>query len=183
MERNERSSTVTTNHEGSPAPARPMLTGPEPAAPMRMPEHQHPHPKLTGPEPTGEEPEPGPGPLPLDSITLTGLRAAGHHGVFEHERTDGQEFVIDVTVWLDFAAAAASDALERTIHYGVLAEEVVAAVERDPVDLIETVAERIAAVVLEHRPARRVRVTLHKPSAPITVPFADVAVTITRARP
>jgi dihydroneopterin aldolase len=140
-------------------------------------------PKITGPEPTGEEREPDSGPLPLDSITLTGLRATGHHGVFEHERVEGQEFVIDVTVWLDFAAAAASDALERTIHYGVLAEEVVAAVERDAVDLIETVAERIAAVVLEHQPARRVRVTLHKPSAPITVPFADVAVTITRARP
>ena len=131
----------------------------------------------------GQESEFAPEALPLDSITLTGLRAVGHHGVFEHERADGQEFVIDVTVWLDVAAAAATDALERTIHYGVLAQDVVAAVERDPVDLIETVAERIAAVVLEHRAARRVRVTLHKPSAPIKVPFADVAVTITRARP
>lgn len=179
---------MTASQDESPStpatpstPPAPELTGPEPTGPTRVPEHQHPAPKITGPEPTGEEPESGP--LPLDSITLTGLRAAAHHGVFEHERTEGQEFVIDVTVWLDFAAAAASDALERTIHYGVLAEEVVAAVERDPVDLIETVAERIAAVVLEHRPARRVRVTLHKPSAPITVPFADVAVTITRARP
>jgi len=180
---------VTTSQDESPTapttPTAPKLTGPEPTGPTSVPEHQHPAPKITGPEPTGEhaEPEPESGPLPLDSITLTGLRATAHHGVFEHERTEGQDFVIDVTVWLDFAAAAASDALERTIHYGVLAEEVVAAVQRDPVDLIETVAERIAAVVLEHRPARRVRVTLHKPSAPITVPFADVAVTITRARP
>jgi len=183
---------VTASQDESPAtpsspssPSSPKLTGPEPTGRIEVPEHQHPAPKITGPEPTGEEPESEPRsePLPLDSITLTGLRAAGHHGVFEHERTEGQEFIIDVTVWLDCAAAAASDALERTIHYGVLAEEVVAAVERNPVDLIETVAERIAAVVLEHRPARRVRVTLHKPSAPITVPFADVAVTITRARP
>ena len=119
---------------------------------------------------------------PLDQITLTGLRASAFHGVFEHERRDGQVFVIDVAVSLDFAAAAASDDLELTIHYGVLAEEIVTAVERDPVDLIETVAERIAQVVLAHKAAQLVTVTVHKPSAPITVPFDDVAVTITRSR-
>lgn len=122
------------------------------------------------------------GPAPLDSLTLTGLRATGHHGVFDHERENGQEFVVDVTVWLDVAGAAESDELAQTIHYGVLAEQVVRAVERDPVDLIETLAERIAGVVLDHPAARRVRVTVHKPSAPIAVPFADVAVTITRDR-
>lgn len=118
----------------------------------------------------------------LDRLTLTGLRARGFHGVFEHERRDGQEFVIDVTAHLPLADAAASDELAETVHYGVLAEQVVAAAERDPVDLIETLAERIAAVVLAHAAVRRVEVTVHKPSAPITVPFADVAVTITRER-
>jgi dihydroneopterin aldolase len=117
-----------------------------------------------------------------DFLTLTGLRASGFHGVFEHERQNGQEFVIDVTVWLDIAAAASGDDLDRTINYGTLAEEVVAAVEREPVDLIETVAERIATVVLAHPAAERARVTLHKPSAPITVPFGDVSVTIERVR-
>lgn len=117
-----------------------------------------------------------------DTIILTGLRASGFHGVFDHEREVGQEFVIDVTVALDLRPAGREDALEATIHYGVLAEEVVAAVERDPVDLIETVAERVASVVLAHRAAASVRVTVHKPSAPITVPFADVAVTIERGR-
>ena len=117
-----------------------------------------------------------------DSITLTGLRASAFHGVFDHERRDGQVFVIDVTVWLDLSAAARGDELGKTIHYGELAEEVVGAVERDPVDLIETVAERIAGVVLTHDAAERVRVTVHKPSAPITVPFDDVAVTIERVR-
>ncbi|WP_411699371.1 dihydroneopterin aldolase [Conyzicola sp.] len=119
---------------------------------------------------------------PLDQISLTGLRASAFHGVFENERRDGQVFVLDVTVSLDFAAAAASDDLGLTIHYGELAEEIVVAVERDPVDLIETVAERIAQVVLAHRAAQLVTVTVHKPSAPITVPFDDVAVTITRSR-
>ena len=118
----------------------------------------------------------------LDTITLTGLRASAFHGVFEHEKRDGQVFVVDVTVHLDFAAAAADDDLEATIHYGVLAEEIVGAVERDPVDLIETVAERIAQVVLAHRAAQLVSVTVHKPGAPITVPFDDVAVTIVRGR-
>ena len=118
----------------------------------------------------------------LDQIVLTGLRATAFHGVFENERRDGQVFVIDVTVHLDFAAAAAGDDLGQTIHYGELAEEVVSAVERDPVDLIETVAERIAAVVLAHPAAHLVTVTVHKPSAPIAVPFADVAVVITRSR-
>ena len=119
---------------------------------------------------------------PTDSITLTGLRANAHHGVFEHERRDGQLFIIDVVVHLDLSAAAASDDLDRTVHYGVLAEEVVRAVESDPVDLIETVAERVARVVLAHRAALATTVTVHKPGAPITVPFDDVSVTITRAQ-
>lgn len=118
-----------------------------------------------------------------DHITLTGLRVQAHHGVFDFERANGQLFIADVTVWLDFAAAAAGDELAATIHYGELAEEVAQAVQRDPVDLIETVVERIAATVLAHPAAQRVRVTLHKPDAPITVPFDDVSVTITRERP
>jgi 7,8-dihydroneopterin aldolase/epimerase/oxygenase len=117
-----------------------------------------------------------------DALTLTGLRATAHHGVFEHERVNGQEFVIDLTVWVDTRAAAESDDLAKTVHYGVLAQEVVECVERDPVDLIETVAERIAAVALAHSAVRRARVTLHKPSAPIEVPFDDVSITIERTR-
>ncbi|MCW4385406.1 dihydroneopterin aldolase [Salinibacterium sp. SYSU T00001] len=117
-----------------------------------------------------------------DHLTLTGLRATAHHGVFEHERREGQVFVVDVTVWLDLSASAQSDDLASTIHYGELAAEIVAAVERDPVDLIETVAQRIADTVLAHDAAELVRVTLHKPEAPIEVPFADVSVTITRGR-
>jgi len=117
-----------------------------------------------------------------DHLALTGLRATAHHGVFEHERRDGQEFVVDLTVWLDTRDAASSDDLARTVDYGVLAGEVVAAVERDPVDLIETVAERIAGVALAHAAVSRVLVTLHKPSAPIEAPFDDVSITIERSR-
>jgi 7,8-dihydroneopterin aldolase/epimerase/oxygenase len=115
-----------------------------------------------------------------DSITLTGLRIDANHGVYDFERENGQLFVVDVTVWLDLSPAAGSDDLAATLHYGVLANEVVEAVKRDPVDLIETVAERVAGVVLSHERAHRVQVTVHKPNAPIEVPFGDVAVTIVR---
>jgi dihydroneopterin aldolase len=117
-----------------------------------------------------------------DRITLTGVRVRAHHGVFDVEREQGQEFVIDVSVAIDLSAAASGDDLGRTVHYGELAEAVVAAVERDPVDLIETVAERVAAVALAHPAVEEVEVTVHKPEAPIEVPFADVAVTIVRGR-
>lgn len=117
-----------------------------------------------------------------DRIALTGLRVRAHHGVFEFERVEGQEFVIDVSVAVDLAAAASADDLDRTVHYGELAEAVVAAVERDPVDLIETVAERVAAVALGFAAVDEVEVTVHKPQAPISVPFGDVAVTIVRSR-
>ncbi|WP_111721427.1 dihydroneopterin aldolase [Homoserinimonas sp. OAct 916] len=117
-----------------------------------------------------------------DSITLTGLRVFAHHGVLASERQEGQEFVIDVTVWLDLAPAAAGDELTETIHYGELAVEVTDAVKHNPVDLIETVAERVAQVVLVHDAAIGVQVTVHKPSAPIDAAFDDVSVSITRMR-
>ncbi len=117
-----------------------------------------------------------------DRITLTGLRASAFHGVLEHERANGQLFLIDVVVHLSLSDAASSDELGATIDYGDLASRIVGAVESDPVDLIETVAERVVALVLEYPLAQLVEVTVHKPSAPITVPFDDVSVTITRGR-
>jgi dihydroneopterin aldolase/2-amino-4-hydroxy-6-hydroxymethyldihydropteridine diphosphokinase len=118
---------------------------------------------------------------PLDRIVLTGIRVHGNHGVYDFERREGQEFIVDATVELD--AAPAADQIAETVHYGVLAEQIAEVVAGDPVDLIETLAERIAAVVLSHPAARRAEVTVHKPEAPIAVPFADVAVSITRSRP
>lgn len=119
---------------------------------------------------------------PLDTISLVGLRVHAHHGVFDFERENGQTFVIDVTVHLDAGPAAADDDLERTVHYGELAERVIAAVTTDPVDLIETVAERVAAVALSWPVVSRVDVAVHKPDAPIDADFADVVVRIVRDR-
>jgi dihydroneopterin aldolase len=120
--------------------------------------------------------------LMADSITLTGLAVRANHGVFDFERENGQTFVVDLTVWLDLAPAARGDELAATVHYGELAEAVHAAVAADPVELIETVAERVARVALAFPAVDRVRATVHKPDAPIPVPFGDVAVTVERDR-
>jgi dihydroneopterin aldolase len=117
-----------------------------------------------------------------DEIALTGLRAMGYHGVLPHERVEGQLFVVDVVLHLSLAAAAAGDELAATVDYGELASRVVRAVESDPVDLIETVAERVVAIALSYAVVEGVEVTVHKPNAPIEVPFADVAVTLRRER-
>jgi dihydroneopterin aldolase len=121
-------------------------------------------------------------PFDGDRIELRGLRVRGHHGVFEHERRDGQDFVVDVTVWMDLAPAAASDDLADTLHYGELAQRAADIVGGEPCDLIETVAGRIAADVLADARVRSVEVVLHKPQAPIPLEFADVAVVARRSR-
>ena len=119
---------------------------------------------------------------PLDRIVLRGLGATGHHGVYEEERRDGQPFLVDVALHLDTRRAAAGDDLTATVHYGVLAERVVALVAGEPVALLETLAARIAAACLAEEPVRAVDVVVHKPRAPITVPFADVEVAVRRTR-
>ncbi|WP_031467983.1 dihydroneopterin aldolase [Sciscionella sediminilitoris] len=120
---------------------------------------------------------------PAGQITLTGLRARGNHGVFDHERRDGQEFGVDLRLWFDMTAAAASDELADTIDYGAVADLVVAHITGEPVNLIEKLAARIADAVLGHdERLTRCEITVHKPSAPIPHEFADVAVTVSRSR-
>ena len=117
-----------------------------------------------------------------DELTITGIECFGHHGVFDHERRDGQVFVIDLTLGVDTRAAAASDDLRDTVDYGSLVGRVKTAVESDPVDLIETLARRISVVALSDRRVEWVRVTVHKPDAPIEATFEDVALTILQRR-
>ncbi|MGH3908789.1 MAG: dihydroneopterin aldolase [Pseudonocardiaceae bacterium] len=117
---------------------------------------------------------------PTDRITLTGLRVHGRHGVHEHERRRGQEFVVDVTVWLDLGPAADTDELSATLDYGALAQQAAQIVGGEPCNLIETVADRIATAVLADQRVLAVEVTMHKPAAPIPLTFADVSVTTRR---
>ncbi|HEX7746075.1 MAG TPA: dihydroneopterin aldolase [Micromonosporaceae bacterium] len=117
-----------------------------------------------------------------DRIVLTGLRAFGRHGVYDFERARGQNFAVDVTLELDLGPAARSDDVRDTVHYGELADRLVAIVAGEPVNLIETLADRIAAACLADARVRAVTVTVHKPQAPIPHDFGDVSVTVTRTR-
>jgi dihydroneopterin aldolase len=100
----------------------------------------------------------------------------------EHEKSEAQPFLIDLTVFLDLSRAGASDDLDDTVDYGRLSQEAHDVVEGESHQLIETVAERVAATVLTHSRVERVIVTIHRPEAPIPLVFSDVSVTIDRSR-
>jgi dihydroneopterin aldolase len=117
-----------------------------------------------------------------DRIELRGLRVRGHHGVFDHERQEGQDFVIDITVWMDLTHAARSDRLEDTLDYGAMAQRAAAIVGGEPRNLIEAVAGRVADDVFTDVRVQTVEVVVHKPQAPIPLEFADVAVVARRTR-
>ncbi len=118
----------------------------------------------------------------LDRIDLRGIAARGRHGVFDHERRDGQLFVADVSLGLDLSAAAEGDDLDATVDYGRLAQDVHDVLAGEPVDLIESLALRMVDLCLSRPPVRWASVTVHKPEAPIAVTFHDVSVTIERSK-
>jgi dihydroneopterin aldolase len=117
-----------------------------------------------------------------DRIELHGLIVHGRHGVYEHERVSGQDFVVDVTVWIDLAEAAASDELADTYDYDALALLVAAVVAGPPRNLIEAVGGEIADRVMDDERVHAVEVVVHKPQAPLQHKFADVAVVVRRSR-
>ncbi len=117
-----------------------------------------------------------------DRIRLTGLRVRGRHGVYDFERADGQDFVVDAELEIALAPAAASDDVADTVHYGELAARLAEIVAGEPVNLIETLADRLVAACLTDRRVEAATVTVHKPQAPIPHEFADVAVTLRRTR-
>ena len=120
---------------------------------------------------------------PADTITLSGITAIGYHGVFDFEKRDGQPFVVDAVLHADLAAAAATDDLGKTAHYGEVADAIVALIRGDAFDLIETLAVRIAEAILAgFAVVSAVEVTVHKPKAPIQVPFGDVSIKVFRSR-
>ena len=117
-----------------------------------------------------------------DTLRLRGIEAFGHHGVFEHERSEGQVFRVDLVLGLDTRAAGDSDDLRDTVDYASLVPAVKHAVETDPVNLIETLAQRIAEVCLRDGRVEWTKVTVHKPDVPLAATTHDVAVTILRSR-
>ncbi len=117
-----------------------------------------------------------------DRIALTGLRVRGHHGVYDFEREQGQDFIVDVVLELDLAPAAGSDQVDDTVHYGELADALVPIVAGEPVNLLERLAQQLADVGLADPRVAAATVTVHKPQAPIPLQFTDVSGTIRRER-
>jgi dihydroneopterin aldolase len=111
---------------------------------------------------------------------LTGLRVRGHHGVYEFERREGQDFVVDAVLELDLSHVASTDDVADTIHYGELASQLAAVISGEPVNLIETLAARLLDVCLADKRVAAATVTVHKPQAPIPHTFNDVSVTLHR---
>ena len=120
--------------------------------------------------------------MDLDRICLSGLRAYGYHGVLPAERERGQMFVVDAVLWLDTGAAAQTDDLSGTVDYGSLASRLAELVAGEPVALLETLAQRLAAACLAEDKVQHAEITVHKPHAPVAVPVRDVSVTIRRSR-
>lgn len=118
-----------------------------------------------------------------DRIEVRGLRVRGRHGVLDAERRDGQDFLIDAVLAVDTRPAAASDDLSLTVDYAGLSDRLAAIVGGEPVNLIETLAERLAQACLAEPAVRQAEITVHKPDAPMGRPFGDVSVTICRVRP
>jgi dihydroneopterin aldolase len=117
-----------------------------------------------------------------DRIVIRGLTAYAHHGVYAFERRQGQTFRCDAVLEVDISDAAASDDLTRTVNYAELAQELYTALSSEPVDLLETLAQRLADVCLAHERVEAVEITVHKPEADLGVPFDDVVVSIRRER-
>jgi dihydroneopterin aldolase len=118
-----------------------------------------------------------------DQIVLTGIHGFGYHGLFEHERSDGQDFYVDLSLNVDLTAAAISDSIEDTVNYAEITDLVVEEITSNPVNLIEKLAARIAERVLnQHIKVVSVVVTVHKPQAPVAAQLKDIAVVVTRTR-
>ena len=118
-----------------------------------------------------------------DQIVLTGIHGFGYHGLFEHERKDGQDFFVDLALFVDLKAASQSDAIEDTVNYAEITDLVVEEITSNPVNLIEKLAARIAERVLnQHIKVISVTVTVHKPQAPVAAQLKDIAVVVTRTR-
>jgi dihydroneopterin aldolase len=118
-----------------------------------------------------------------DQIVLTGIHGFGYHGLFEHERKDGQDFYVDLSLSVDLTAASYSDAIEDTVNYAEITDLVVEEITSNPVNLIEKLAARIAERVLnQHIKVQSVTATVHKPQAPVAAQLEDIAVVVTRSR-
>lgn len=118
-----------------------------------------------------------------DTVFVTGLALHAYHGVMQHEAKVGQTFQLDLVLDIDLTEASRSDKLADTVGYDQVVDIASAAFCERRYRLVEAAAGAVAEAVLDRFPTVfSVRVTVHKPHAPIAATFGDVGVTITRAR-
>lgn len=116
----------------------------------------------------------------MDQIRISGVHGFGFHGVYPEERRVGQRFLADLILYTDFSAAARTDDVNQATDYSKVVPDVKAILEGEPVNLIETLADRVVSAVLLNYPlVESVEVTIYKPEAPVE---AAVAVHIRRDR-
>lgn len=117
----------------------------------------------------------------MDQIRIKGLRIYARHGVFEEERKLGQSFIVDAVLNTRLQEAGEKDDLNLSTDYGAVCEKITRVMTEETCLLIEAAAERTAREILLSFPAvESLELTLHKPQAPIPLPFEDVAVRIRR---
>lgn len=117
-----------------------------------------------------------------DFIEIHGIAGFGYHGLFEHERTNGQSFKVDVILELKNRKASKSDAIKDAVDYSEVINLVHELINGDPVNLIERLAQLIANDLLKKFPLKSAEVVVHKANAPVGFPVGDIAVRIKRSR-
>lgn len=120
--------------------------------------------------------------MSTDSIKIVGIKAFGFHGVLEHERQTGQDFIVDIEYQYKTKKAIETDNLKHAVDYGAVATLVKSIIEGEPRNLIEKVADDIASQLIKKFKFEYIQVVLHKPHAPIDMKFSDITVTIERLR-
>lgn len=116
----------------------------------------------------------------MDEIAITGIRGFGYHGLFEDEKKNGQEFIVDIRMEKELSLAGSTDRIDATIDYGKVAVRVKELIESDSFNLIERLAEVIAEQIKSEFSVTSIEVTVHKPHAPVEIEFDDISVTIKR---
>lgn len=115
-----------------------------------------------------------------DYIEVRGLQALGKHGLAPGEKDQAQPFEIDLNLYLDLSRAAATDDIDETVDYGPLCSRIVDLVGGESFDLIEILAEKIAAIAKSDDRVEKVTVSLRKLRPPVAAHLTSAGVTITR---
>jgi dihydroneopterin aldolase len=118
-----------------------------------------------------------------DLIEIKGLFGFGHHGLFDDERENGQGFLVDADLHLDLSTVTRSDLIDDTVNYSAVCDVILAQIVGPPFSLIERLAGQIAEQILaDFSKVKSVKITVHKPDAPVAAKVKDISVSVERTR-